>query len=116
IAPLLVADLITDLNAFINVGHNLQPEQIKQTAQMIVTDEHTRLLKPEDLKVCFNMMKKGLYGTFYDKLDGQTIFQCVYKYCVDKENYIYDKHEEIKQVEKIQIEAKNIDPKILKTL
>src|SRR5690606_26750608 len=53
IAPLVVADLITDLNAFINVGHNLQPEQIKQTAQMIVSDEYTRLLKPEDLKVCF---------------------------------------------------------------
>lgn len=66
---------------FLNLGKNMSPLQIKETAELILSDLSTKNLKPEHLKVCFDRMKKGHYGKFYDRMDGSIIFDCLYNYC-----------------------------------
>ena len=61
---------ITDLVEFINVGKNMLPNQINQTAQMIYDEYH--YLNVADINLVFKRAKMGYYGQPY-KLDGQVI-------------------------------------------
>lgn len=80
----LVVHMITDLVEFINAGKTMNPDQITQTAAMIITDYNW--LKVEDIKVCFTNGKRGHYGQLYDRLDGQIIFQWLNQYTTDRTN------------------------------
>lgn len=84
--------LVADLVLFFNVGKNMGAEQVKSTVQLIIEDYW--MLKPEDFKLCFNNMKKGVYGKAYDRMDGQVILQALATYVEGRTVHVMDKNEQ----------------------
>lgn len=80
----LLTTLINDLADYLNIGKNLTGPQVVQTVNLIRSDKDLASFKIEDFKVCFDEMKRGKYGKFYDRLDGQIIFECLYKYANER--------------------------------
>lgn len=80
IAKAAIVYAITDLAMFLNLGkeRNMTGQQIAQTAEMIL--QKYNYLKLDDLKLCFNNAKQGVYGKIYDRLDGQVIFEFLNAY------------------------------------
>jgi len=74
--------VLVDLVNFFNVGKSMNHEQIIVTAGMIVDDYC--MLKPDDLKLCFDNAKKGKYGKVYDRIDGQIIFEWLELYLEER--------------------------------
>ena len=83
--------LIVDAVLFFNVGKTMNPEQVKDTSEMIL-DEFVEIT-PADLKLCFNKAKKGEYGHVFDRIDGQVILNWIRQYCDDKISYFINKNE-----------------------
>jgi len=74
--------VLVDLVNFFNVGKSMNHEQIIVTSGMIVDDYC--MLKPDDLKLCFDNAKKGKYGKVYDRIDGQIIFEWLELYLEER--------------------------------
>lgn len=67
----------------------MEVEQVKQTVELIMGDHVCRNLTPEDFKVCFDMIKKNTFNkNFFERFDGQVIFECLYSYANQKAIYI----------------------------
>lgn len=62
---------IVNLREFVNVGKKMTDMQTMETA-MLILDEY-RAITIADINFIFNSAKKGKYGQFYDRLDGQMI-------------------------------------------
>lgn len=62
---------IVNLRDFVNVGKKMTDQQTMETA-MLILDEY-RSITIADINFIFNSAKKGKYGQFYDRLDGQMI-------------------------------------------
>ena len=90
--------------------------QIVETVKLIISDKEIRNFKPDDFKVCFDGIKRGKYGKFYDRIDGQIFFDCLYQYGIERadmaENESRRKHEELKAEQLKQ----PINPEILPLL
>lgn len=67
-----------DFLRFFSVGNTMDERQVAQTVMLILEDH--RHLTIEDFKVFFNNCKKGLYGTSYNRIDGQVILEWLGKY------------------------------------
>lgn len=78
--------IISDLVKFLNVGMSMSVNQVQMTVEMLMNDILTKNLKPEDYKVCFDQFKKS--GKSYNRVDGQTIFEIVYKYAQEKADFM----------------------------
>lgn len=80
VAKAAIVYAITDLAMFLNLGkeRNMTVPQIAQTAEMVL--QKYNYLKLDDLKLCFNNAKQGVYGKIYDRLDGQVIFEFLNAY------------------------------------
>jgi hypothetical protein len=70
--------LILELARFCNVGKNFNEFQINETVRLI--REEYYYLKMDDFKLCFDWIKKGKYGTLYDRLDGAILLQTLITY------------------------------------
>lgn len=97
-AKAILTVILIDLIKFFNLGKSMNDEQVAQTVVLI--QEEFYMLKPEDFKLCFNNVKKGLYGDVYDRIDGQVIMKWLDKYTIGRMNYSADlqiqRHNEIK--------------------
>lgn len=62
---------IVNLRDFVNVGKKMTDLQTMETA-MLILDEY-KSITIADINFIFNSAKKGKYGQFYDRLDGQMI-------------------------------------------
>jgi hypothetical protein len=86
--------IIIDLVNFLNVGKSMNNEQVIQTVDLILQDYW--MLKPDDFKLCFNNVKKGVYGKVYDRVDGMLILEWLAAYTDGRltysENKVLDKH------------------------
>jgi len=63
---------ILDINEFFNVQRKMKPNQIKETALMILEDFY--YLRVADLNYVFSNAKKGRYGELYGTLDGSKVY------------------------------------------
>lgn len=90
-----IESLITDVVRFLNVGKNMNVEQIKQTAELILSEYH--YLNIDELRFIFRNAKLGRYGKQYDVLDGQVIFRWIETYDSERTN----------EVIKSQVDTKN---------
>jgi hypothetical protein len=84
----LLSLLLTDLVLFFNVGKIMSPAQIAQTVALILEDYDWLCI--EDLKVCFNNAKKGVYGKLYDRIDGQVILEWIDAYARERLDACHD--------------------------
>lgn len=98
---------------YFNVGKTMGPEQIKHVVEMLLNDPILKNLKPEDYRVFFEDMKKGVYGNLYDRFDGQIIFKNATAYADQRQSLI--ETESIRMAQNHKDEPVNIHPKILET-
>lgn len=93
--------LILNLCEFFSVGKNMNNNQIKETARLLVKDYY--YLKIDDLRLFFDKMKGGAYGQLYDRLDGSVILNNLREYCEERisvaEELNHKKHVELKSGE-----------------
>jgi hypothetical protein len=69
---------IVNISEFVNIGKNMNENQIYETAQMILDSYPYFTLA--DINLIFKKAKKGDFGQIYDRLDGQIIFSWFTKY------------------------------------
>lgn len=69
---------IVNISEFVNIGKNMNENQIYETAQMILDSYPYFTLA--DINLVFKKAKKGDFGQIYDRLDGQIIFSWFTKY------------------------------------
>ena len=69
---------IVNISEFVNIGKNMNENQIYETAQMIMDSYPYFTLA--DINLIFKKAKKGDFGQIYDRLDGQIIFSWFTKY------------------------------------
>lgn len=82
----------------------MEVAQVEQTVELIMNDFVCKNLTPEDFKVCFDMIKKKhVSKNFYERFDGQVIFECLYDYANQKAIYI-------EQQKTIEHETKKREP------
>jgi hypothetical protein len=91
--------MISDVVKFLNLGNSMGADQVVQTVKMILEDYY--FYRIEDFKLCFTNAKKGHYGEFYNRIDGQVIFGWLKKYEVERNELIsknaikrHNKHKE----------------------
>lgn len=69
---------IVNFVKYVNVGKNMSDEQIFETAIFICTEFY--MLNIADINLIFKKAKMGVYGQFYDRLDGMVIIGFFEKY------------------------------------
>jgi hypothetical protein len=62
---------IVNVCEFLNIGKNMNPNQIYDTAELIAEEFH--YLTVADINLIFKRAKLGRYGQIFDRLDGQVI-------------------------------------------
>jgi hypothetical protein len=75
--------IVSDLVDFFNVSNSMNAQQIIATVELIL--DNYGFLKIDDLKLCFNWAKRGLFGAVY-RMDGQIILSWIEKYIHDRMN------------------------------
>lgn len=87
-------EIVSDLVLFLNVGKTMNDGQIGITSDMLI--KQYNYWKPEDFKILFDRIKIGYYGKQYDRVDGQTIFECAHQYDMERteaaEQMSYESH------------------------
>lgn len=95
----LVIYAISDLAEFLNVNGTMNAMQIGQTAQFILDDYSW--LTIDDMKLCFNLAKKGAFGQVYGRLDGQVILEWFRQYETQRvkvaDEVSYQEHQSLKE-------------------
>ncbi len=81
-AKLLVTKEITGIIKFLNLGKNMNAEQVLETVELIFINFPN--VQIADLKLFSSRFKAGYYGKAYDRLDGQTILLALNKYVEEK--------------------------------
>lgn len=71
VAGILLETMILSLSNYLNIGKNIRPDQIQETAELLVSEyAHLSL---EHFAEVFQRAKKGQWGEIYDRLDGVVI-------------------------------------------
>ena len=73
---------IVNICEFVNIGKNMSPSQIYETASMIM--DIYPYYKISDINLVFRKAKVGEYGQVYDRLDGQVILSWFARYHKDR--------------------------------
>lgn len=111
----ILVDILADFVEFVNVGKTFNGSQLAQTVQMI--QQYFPHLNLADLKLFFDKMKLGHYGSFYDRMDGQLILEKMDQYNQDRmnqfENIKISLDNEIKKKDPI---GANYHPDVVKAL
>ena len=85
--------IIGEVVLFFNVGKTMVPAQIKSTINLILNDPISSSMTFEDYKVCFDNLKKGLYGKSFDRIDGQILLMCIHAYFEEKSAIVEQQNE-----------------------
>lgn len=90
---------IVNICEFVNIGKNMTPAQICETASIII--DLYPYYKLADINLVFKRAKIGEYGQIYDRLDGQIILSWFSKYhrerCVEAEMLSISKADSMKE-------------------
>lgn len=78
VAKALMRKLILDMLDFFMLGKSMGVNQVESTIELIF--EAYGQYKFDDWKLCFKMAKLGKFGTVYDRIDGNVIFDWFDKY------------------------------------
>jgi len=73
---------IVNICEFVNIGKNMSPSQIYETATMIM--DIYPYYKISDINLVFRKAKVGEFGQVYDRLDGQVILSWFARYHKDR--------------------------------
>jgi len=79
---ILVMLMLEQMLQFFNVGNQMNAEQQKQTAILIINEFYW--LKPVDLEYFFRRLKTGFYGELYNRIDGNVIMAKLREYCEER--------------------------------
>lgn len=99
---------ILDISSLVNVGKTLTEQQAIFAAQMIV--ERFNDLRPDDVSLFSKKFVCGDYGTFYDKLDVQTILEAMGKYDIERHNAIIEANVQQNEAHKLENKPMIIPP------
>jgi hypothetical protein len=88
-AKALMVIMLSDLVEFFNVGNSMNASQIAGTVEIIL--ENYGYMKIDDFKLCFDRIKRGMYGQIY-RMDGNVIVSFIEKYLAERENRAEDIH------------------------
>ena len=86
-----VTFLISKLCSNLNIGRNMNAQQVASCAEAIVEDMWR--LKLDDIDLCFRNGLKGNYGQIYDRMDQMTIFGWLKEYEKERDNAIAKKRD-----------------------
>ena len=93
---------ISDLNDFLNISRKMSPQQIRQTASMIIQEYYYYNLA--DINLVFTRAKKGRYGNLFESLDGMKIFSWFDQYDHERAEAAYSEalreHDRLKSINK----------------
>lgn len=99
--------MITEISLFVNVGKNMDIDQINQTANLLY--EKCMVLKIEDLKLFSKKFRTGEFGKLYDRLDGTIIIEAMDVYFDKRMTYAesihMQEHHQRKKEEKDEIQS-----------
>jgi len=73
---------IVNLIEFLNVGKNMNDNQVYETASFILGEYP--ILNIADINLIFKMAKMGKFGLVYDRLDGQVVLSWFDKYFTER--------------------------------
>lgn len=82
-AKAMLIVLINDLLDFFNYNRTMTINQIGQTIELII--DNYGAYTPEDFKICFNAIKIGKYGKFYEGIDGGKILEMIKQYDIERD-------------------------------
>lgn len=90
----IVTGMILSTVNYFNIGRNMNEEQALETAALIIEKfKHESL---EDFVLVFKNAKMGKYGTTFNRIDGQVIFEWIGKYMEEKAKYRESVHQKRK--------------------
>ena len=72
----------------------MNAQQLMLTAELIMEEYY--YLRIEELRVCFRMAMKGVFGPVYNRIDGQVFFEWIIKY-MPKRQLITDRMKQEQQ-------------------
>jgi len=73
-----LASWIVNINSFLNIRYPMNEQQIEETARLIINNFFN--LTVVEIYLVINNAKMGIYGKFYDRLDGSMILSWFAKY------------------------------------
>lgn len=73
-----IATWIVNINGFLNLRFPMSETQIEETSRLIINNFYN--LTIADIYLVINNAKMGLYGKFYDRIDGSMILSWFGKY------------------------------------
>lgn len=79
----MLVKIISDTLQFFNVGNTMSPSQIDMTVELIM--EAYASYKVDDWVLCFKRAKRGDYGTVFNRIDGNVIFDWFEKYIEERD-------------------------------
>lgn len=85
-----IALLVNDLRLFFQVDNMIGDRAILSLSSLIVFEFLNLTL--EEICVCFNLAKKGEYGTAYNRLDGAVIMKWLKQYNAEKQQRIIERN------------------------
>jgi len=96
-----ITEMILELNEFSNISRKMNPAQIIETVNMLLS-EYPRL-SLQEYQVFFNRIKNGYYGQLYESLDGIKIMAFVKDFYNEMVNAYHEfkeeNHQQIKRHE-----------------
>lgn len=104
--------VVSDLVQSFNVGKNMDAKQIAFLVQSILKDFY--YLKLDELKLCFENIKKGKYGKVFDRLDTATIYDFINAFLDERMECLFDKNHNNEQSDLSNF--KDVNPKVLEVL
>lgn len=100
---MLVA-LISDLALFLNLGKQMTPIQVAETAKLVAKEFY--FFKMSDFYLFFERFKTGYFGKTYDRLDGQVIMTSLREYSKERaevaESTTLTEQEQLKEDSKLE--------------
>ena len=105
-AKAMLVVLVSRLVKFFNVGKTMNAEQVAATVELIL--EAYPMYKIDDFVLCFKRAKLGFYGTVYDRMDGNVIFDWFDKY-IEERNAEFE-NIRLKEKKAIEADITPVDP------
>lgn len=85
----VLVELICNCAAFFSVGKGMNNDQVKDTAELIMSEFY--FLKLADFNLFFKRIKSGHYGQTFDRIDGNVIMVHLRTYCEERATQVSSK-------------------------
>lgn len=96
----IIVYLITDLLKSFNYSRTMNVDQVGRLTNMIISCYPDYM--PEDFKRCFEGMKRGKYGKFFEGMDENKILDAIEVYGIERDNEIIELRKNESNEHKIQ--------------